>query len=88
MSVTAFKIPTAAEPIADKIRRLRDEATGQARVHVQMLERALAEAETLAADIAEGGEAYQIGVRETSRRLAPELHAVRMKIQALLAREG
>jgi hypothetical protein len=87
MSVTAFKIPNA-EPIADKIRRLREEAGAQARLHAQMLERTLAEAETLAADIAEGGEAYQIGVRETARRLAPELHGVRMKLQALLAREG
>ena len=87
MSVTALKIP-APEPIADKIRRLREEASSQARLHAQMLERALGEAEALAADIAEGGEAYQIGVRETARRLAPELHGVRMKLQALLGREG
>jgi hypothetical protein len=87
MSVTALKLPPS-EPIADKMRRLRDEAAAQARLHAQDFERAIADLQDLAADIADGGEAYPVGIREAARRLAPDLAGASMNITVLLGREN
>jgi CRP-like cAMP-binding protein len=89
MSVTALKLkPADAETLAERMRRLRDEAQANARDHTQAFLQALAQLEAVAADIAEGGEAYSVGVRETARQLAPELEGARLNVTALLGREG
>jgi hypothetical protein len=85
MSVATLKFETA-ETIADKMRRLRTEARVHARDHAEMFARALAELEALAADIAEGGEAYPVGVRETARVLAPELNDARLQVVSIMER--
>ncbi len=46
MSVTAFKLNSNVETIAEKMKRLRDEAAGHARVHAQDLIRAIEVVET------------------------------------------
>jgi len=48
MSVTAFKLSGSVETIPDKMKRLRDEAQGYARVHAQDFVRALEALEALA----------------------------------------
>jgi hypothetical protein len=89
MSVAAFSPRPAertAESLSDRIRRLRAEAEGAARDHAEILVRAIAEVEAIAADIADGGEAYAPGIRETARRLSPDLETARLNIEALLGR--
>jgi hypothetical protein len=86
MSVTAFKLNNV-ESIADKMKRLRDEAAGHARVHAQDFVRALEALESLAADIAGGGEPYPVGIRQAAKNLGPQLAGARLNVTALLGRE-
>jgi hypothetical protein len=89
MSVSALparNIDHSPESLADRIRRLRTEAESAARDHAGMLLRAILEVEAIASDIAEGGESYAPGVRETARRLGPELETARLNVEALLGR--
>jgi hypothetical protein len=86
MSVTALKLPAKADSPAEKIRRLREAAAVEARNHVKMFEQALQDLELLAADIAEGGEEYPVGIREAARRLSPEITGARLNITSLLGR--
>jgi hypothetical protein len=93
MSVTALPTPQrrpaapSVESPADAMRRLRAEAEATAREHSLMLEQAVGELESLAQDIAEGGEFYLGGVREVARRLIPELSNARMQLEAILGRK-
>ena len=77
---------TAAPSVADRIKRLQAQAKSLAREHVMALEAALAEVERLSAEIAVGGEAYPVGVREVARRLADECEASGNTIKALAGR--
>jgi len=90
MSVTPFKLPpreaTAGETVADKIRRLQEEAQGFARGHSQTLVDKIVELEALAEEIAGGGEAYPVGIREAMRKLGPELMQARLNVGSILAR--
>lgn len=76
----------APESIAQRVKRLQLEAQGLAREHIQALEAALAEAAKIAAEVATGGDAYPVGIRELADRLAPDLDAQRNTIEALVAR--
>ena len=91
MSVTALKLPNlgpvAEESIADKIRRLRAEAQGHARSHCQHLVDQLVALEALVDDVAAGGEAYPVGIREAARQLAPDLTQARLNVCSILARD-
>jgi hypothetical protein len=82
-SVLAFK---TAETHAEKMRHLREQAETNARDHTQLFAQALAQLEAIAEDIAQGGEAYPVGVRETARRLGPELAGSRMNVASILGR--
>ena len=89
MSVSALPARTVErtpESLAEQIRRLKAEAESAARDHSAMLLRAIVELEAIAADIVDGGEAYSPGVRETARRLGPELEMARMNVESLLGR--
>jgi hypothetical protein len=90
MSVTALKLNTvdvgAAETIAEKMKRLRAEAQDSARSHALAFVRALAELESLAEDIANGGEAYPVGIRQAATRIGPDLAGVRLNVTSLLGR--
>jgi hypothetical protein len=87
MSVTAFKLNSNAESITDKIKRLRDEAAGHARVHAQDFVRAIEAVEQLAEDIAAGGEAYPVGIRHAAKNIGPQLAGARLNVTSLLGRE-
>ena len=52
----------------------------------KVLEAAMAEVERLSGEIADGGEAYPVGVREIARRLAAECEAGGNTIKALAGR--
>jgi len=76
----------AAPSVAERIRRLQAQAKSLAHEHVKALEDSLADVERLSAEIAAGGEAYPVGVREIARRLAADCEASGNTIKALLGR--
>jgi hypothetical protein len=89
LSVVADNQAAAAAPsVADRIRRLQAQARNLAREHISTLETAMAEVERLSAEIADGGEAYPVGVREIARRVAADCEANGNTIKALAGRSA
>lgn len=87
LSVVADNQAAAAAPtVADRIRRLQAQARNLAREHISALETAMAEVERLSTEIADGGEAYPVGVREIARRVAADCEANGNTIKALAGR--
>jgi hypothetical protein len=74
----------APETAAQRIKRLQAEAQSLAKEEVAALERQISELAQAAKLIAEGGDAYPIGARELSRRLAEELPRHAGVLEALL----
>jgi len=77
---------SSALNIADRVRRLQLEAQGLAREHVAALQAAIVAVERLAAEVAVGGEAYPVGVRDIARRLAEDCAARAQTIATLAGR--
>lgn len=77
---------SAGTNLSDRIRRLQAEAKVLAREHIQALESALLQVERLSSEIAGGGEAYPVGVREVARRIAEDCEARGNTIQVLAGR--
>ena len=75
-----------AETVARRVQRLQAEARQLAKDHVKSFTDAMAELERLAAEIADGGEAYAPGVRDIARRLAEELDNRAQTVEAISAR--
>ena len=80
------KISPKAETVAQRIRRLQNEARLLAKDHIKALSAAMVEVETLAAEIAEGGDAYPPGVRDLARRLVEDCEARVQTLEAIVAR--
>ena len=87
MSATVLKL-SPSESFADKVRRLQEEAQAQALGHSRAFSHAIAELESLAAEIADGGEAYPVGVRQAAKRLGAELAGARLNVTSLLDRRA
>ncbi|MFT3997981.1 MAG: hypothetical protein QM667_11300 [Asticcacaulis sp.] len=64
---------SARESRTQRVRRLQEEAKSLAREQIAELEILIDATAKMAHEIAEGGEAYPVGARELSRRLAEEL---------------
>ncbi len=75
------------ESLADRMERLRSDATLVANEHIALLVEALSEASELAEQVANGGEAYQIGVREIARRTHKELGPTVLSLRAIRERK-
>jgi hypothetical protein len=86
MSEPIRHLPTKAETISQRIRRLQQEARLLAKDHVSSLVHALAEVEQIAAAIAEGGEAYPAGIRDLARRLVEDAESKAQTLEAISAR--
>lgn len=86
--VPADPPPPAPETVAQRVRRLQAEAKALARDHVKALTAAMVSLEELAAEIAEGGDAYPNGVRDVARRLAEDLDSRVQTLDAIVARTG
>ena len=74
------------ESVAERVRRLQAEAKQLAKDHVKALTTAMVELEHLAAEIADGGDAYAPGIRDVARRLAEDLDSRVQTLEAIAAR--
>jgi hypothetical protein len=75
-----------AETVAQRVRRLQAEAKQLAKDHIHALTAAISEVERMAAEIAEGGDAYPAGVRDLARRFAEDAEARVQTLEAITAR--
>ncbi|MBL8773240.1 MAG: hypothetical protein JNK30_17795 [Phenylobacterium sp.] len=74
------------ETVAERVRRLQAEARQLAKDHVKALTTAMVDLEQLAAEIADGGDAYAPGVRDVARRLVEDLDSRVQTLEAIVAR--
>ena len=75
-----------SETVAQRVQRLQAEARQLAKDHVKSLTAAMASVEQLAAEIAEGGDAYAPGIRDIARRLVEDIEAKVQTLDAISAR--
>ncbi|OYX31919.1 MAG: hypothetical protein B7Y99_09295 [Caulobacterales bacterium 32-69-10] len=83
---TIYRLDRPPETTGQRARRQQFEAKILAREHIEELRRALEEAEALAATLANGGELYPPGVRDTAGRIHAHLDAQSQTLNALLDR--
>ncbi len=74
------------ESRAERIRRMQNNAKALAREHVQSLIEHMADLGQTAEEIATGGDAYHVGIREMCSRLRSDLDVQVKAIEALLQR--
>jgi ABC-type transporter Mla subunit MlaD len=86
LTVVARDVTPKAETVAERVRRLQNEARQAARDHVKAFAAAMVDLEQFAAEIADGGEAYPAGVRDLARRLAEDLETRVQSVEAISAR--
>ena len=88
LSVVASRpLARPEDTISQRVRQLQAEARGLAHEHVLALRAALQTVEALSADIAQGGEAYPVGVRDIARRLADDIGAKAQTLELLSGRK-
>lgn len=88
MNVALTVLPGGAETVAQRVQRLQAEAKSLARDHVKTLATAMVDLQCLAQEIAEGGDAYQAGVRDVARRLVEDLDSRVQTLEAINTRAG
>lgn len=71
------------ETVAERVRGLQAQARELAKDHVNALALAMMDAAKMAADIAEGGDAYPAGVRDLARRFAEDAENMSQSIIAI-----
>jgi hypothetical protein len=74
------------ETVAERVRRLQAEARQLAKDHVRALSDAIVGVEQIAAEIAEGGDAYPPGIRDLARRFVDDCEARVQTLEAISAR--
>ena len=75
------------ETVAERVRQLQAEARHLAKDHIHALSTAILNAEAIAAEIAEGGDAYPPGIRDLARRFAEDAEARVQTLEAISARQ-
>ena len=75
------------ETVAERVRRLQAEAKQLAKDHVHALSAAIMNAEAIAAEIADGGDAYPPGIRDLARRFVEDADARVQTLEAIAARQ-
>lgn len=85
--VVSNELATAKpETVAQRVRRLQSEARQLAKDHIHAFTAAMAEVGVMAAEIAEGGDAYPAGVRDLARRFVDDCDARVQTLQAITSR--
>ena len=80
------QVGAKAETVAERVRRLQAEARQLAKDHVRALSEAIVNVEQMAAEIAEGGDAYPPGIRDLARRFVEDCEARVQTLEAISAR--
>jgi hypothetical protein len=80
--VEVYNLSRGPETTTQRVRRLQSEARLLAREQIEAMGRDLEDLARRAQEIADGGDAYAVGVREMASRLAADLP---QKSQSLLA---
>ncbi|HEX7944850.1 MAG TPA: hypothetical protein VF495_09305 [Phenylobacterium sp.] len=75
-----------SETVAQRVQRLQAEARQLAKDHVKSLTAAMVDLEQLAAEIADGGDAYAPGIRDICRRMVEDLESRVQTLDAISAR--
>jgi hypothetical protein len=80
--------PTSPEGIslAERMERVRLDASRIASEHTAALMRTFEDAAALAEEVANGGEAYHVGVREIARRTHIDLAAAVLNLRSIVGR--
>lgn len=81
-----YNLSREPETIAERVRRLQQEAHMLAREEVEALEAQLHASAQKAGEIVAGGEAYPAGVRELAERIASDLDTRAQTLNALVER--
>ena len=76
--------PSFQESPSSRAKRLMAEARSAAIEHVTSLEKAMEAVASLAADVADGGDAYPVGCRELARQLSEETYTRVQTLNAIL----
>ena len=80
--------PAFQESPSNRAKRLMAEARAAAIEHVTSLEGAMEAVASLAADVADGGDAYPVGVRELARQLSDETYSRLQTLNAILSKNN
>ncbi|MBC7670500.1 hypothetical protein [Caulobacter sp. DWR2-3-1b2] len=86
--VEVYNFSRGPETTTQRVRRLQDEARMLAREQVEAMARDLEDLAQRAREIAEGGEAYAVGIREMASRLASDLPQKAQSLKAILERSS
>jgi len=81
-----YQLDRKPENTAQRVRRLQVEARILAREQIEALERDMLRLADLAREVADGGDAYPVGVRELFSRMAEDLQSRVLTCQALMER--
>ena len=74
------------DTVADRVKRLQDEAKLLAREEVQAFENQIAATAAMADAIAKGGDAYPVGVRAMAEQMSEELPLRMQSLRAIMER--
>lgn len=75
-----------AESRAERVRRMQADVRALAREQIAAMTEAMIEAARLAEEVATGGDAYPVGVRELASRIKNELEVQAKSVEVLLQR--
>ena len=86
--VEVYNLSRSPETTTQRVQRLQREARLLAREQIEAMGRDLDDFARRAAEIAEGGDAYAVGVREMASRLASDLPQKAQSLRAILNRSS
>jgi len=88
MAATRFSTSRSPDPtsLAERMERVRNDANRVAFEHTSALLRTFEEAASLASEVANGGEAYHVGVRELARRAHIDMTASALNLRSIVGR--
>lgn len=81
-----YVLGSGPETRAERVRRMQANAKALAREQIEVMTEAMMELARMAEEVATGGDAYPVGVREISGRIKSELEMQARSIEALLKR--
>jgi len=87
-TVEVYDLGRGPETTTQRVQRLQREARLLAREQIEAMARDLDDLARRAREIAEGGDAYAVGVREMASRLASDLPQKSQSLLAILSRSS